>query len=389
MPLCVETEGIAAIGRPGSGKSAIIEGLAAQALARGDRVFLLDAKGSLARRLRRFQPHVLALRGANTAVWDVGADIVTYLDALEYATVMIPESHEPVWSSSSRLVQAAMIRHCQARYGRAWGWGHLNRMLSLPIPQLEKIVQRRMPEVATLLKSSGEEPSNAVLSVVLNLVAHVGGLVQTLARAERRTKRRLSLAAWARGDGSRAPIILPLDIRYHDQSAALAQLVVRLLRANLLDPDVSPGVDHRVWIFLDELPRIGKDAIGPVQDLASLGRDRGIRTVMTCQSPKQLDDLLGEAGSAALRENFGLQIICRSAGAKTRTPSPKGGSASAPCAGRIGRTARRASGRQRKFRPCRRKLSPAISACISISGDAPSFAPLCSASRIFLYLNGT
>lgn len=313
MPLNVESEGIAAIGRPGSGKSVIVEGLAAQALARGDRAFFLDVKGNLARRLRQYRPLVLALRGRNIAVWAVGADVSSELDALEFAAVLIPESREPVWAAGSRLILAAIVRHCQARYGQTWGWTQLHAALSLPIPRLEHIVHQRMPEVAKLLQSNGEDPSNTVLSLILNLVAHVGGIVQALAQAERRTDQRVSLTAWSNGRGSLRPIILPLDIRYRDQTAALGQFVMQLLRANLLAPEMPTNIDHRIWLFLDELPRIGKGAIGPVQDLAALGRDRGIRTVMTCQSPQQLVDLLGEAGAVALRENFGLQIICRAA----------------------------------------------------------------------------
>ena len=35
-----------------------------------------------------------------------------------------------------------------------------------------------------------------------------------------------------------------------------------------------------------------------------------MRSVISLQSPAQLRDIYGEAGSEALRENFGLQIIC-------------------------------------------------------------------------------
>ncbi len=64
LPQRVETEGLLLVGRPGSGKTVILEGLVAQALARGDRVFTLDIKGGLARRLRRYRPRVLSLTGA-------------------------------------------------------------------------------------------------------------------------------------------------------------------------------------------------------------------------------------------------------------------------------------------------------------------------------------
>ena len=313
MPRHVETEGLALAGPPGSGKSVLMEGFVHQAHGRKDRLFLLDVKGGLAERMRGSAPCVLSLRGRGRTVWAVGRDIRDRMDALEVATVFIPESRDPVWSAGSRLILTGVMLALIARFGDKWGWTQLRDMLALPVPRLEKIVKKRMPEVAALLQSREDEPTAATLSLIMNLLAHVSGLIGELARAETKARRRLSITDWVRGQGTRNPIVVQLDLRYREQSGAYATLLLRLLGASLLGPDLKDGIDHKIWVFLDELPRIGRAGIVPVAELASLGRSRGIRTVISYQSPKQLTELIGEDGATALRENFGLQVICGSA----------------------------------------------------------------------------
>ncbi|WP_375454847.1 type IV secretory system conjugative DNA transfer family protein [uncultured Methylobacterium sp.] len=313
MPLHVEGEGIGLLGRPGGGKSVILEGLARQALDRGDRLFLLDVKGDLPRRLRRFGPRVLSLRPGDGAVWAIGRDVRTRCDALELASAFIPESRDPVWSAGSRLILAALILYLARRLGTAWGWRHLQHLLAQPVPTLQTIVRTKMPEVAALLEGREEEPSAAALSLVMNLLAHTAGLVGELAQAEARTNERVSIADWVAGHDSTAPIVVQLDLRYREQSSAFAGMIVRLLGAEVLGPSLEDNVDHKVWIFLDELPRIGKGSAETVGELVATGRSRGIRTVVTYQAPSQLVQLLGEAGATALQDNLGLRVICRAA----------------------------------------------------------------------------
>lgn len=320
MPLHVECEGIGLLGRPGSGKTVILEGLVRQALDRGDRVFLLDVKGDLPRRLGRFGPRVLSLRPGHGAVWAIGRDVRTRRDALELAAAFIPESRDPIWSAGSRLILAALILYLARRFGTDWGWRHLNHLLAQPVPTLQTIVRTKMPEVAALLESREQEPTAAALSLVMNLLAHTGALVGALAEAEARTQERVSIAGWIAGTDGAAPLVVQLDLRYREQAAVFAGMVVRQLGAEALGPALEDDVDHKLWIVLDELPRIGKGSAETVGELVALGRSRGIRTVVTYQAPVQLVQLLGEAGATALQENLGLKVVCRAAvGESART----------------------------------------------------------------------
>ena len=308
LPTQLETEGVFLAGRPGSGKSVLLEGVADQALARGGRLVALDVKGQLANRLKDHNPWILSLSGANCAVWHIGSDLIDDADADEFAASLIPASRDPVWSEGSRLILSAMIMALHDRHGTAWGWVELDRTLSLPVDKLEPIIFDYAPSIARLLNAR-EEPASFVLSLVFNLASHVCSTVRRFASLEKAGVNRLSLREWARPTkGRRRPIVLHHDLQRRERSAALVRLALRVLSGVLLGRELPDGIDTDTWILLDEVTRIGQ--CESIADLASLGRSRGVRTVLTVQSPAQLVETYGAAGAEALRENFGTQIIC-------------------------------------------------------------------------------
>ena len=308
LPIVTEKQGILLVGQPGSGKSVILEGLLWQALARRDRVVVLDVKGGLATRIARYKPMVFSLSGPASVVWAIGQDLLTDADADEFAASLIPESKDPVWSEGSRLILAALVLYLGKRHDRRWGWRQLYKMLMQPPDKLEKIIEKVAPEVSNMIKTRGEEPATFILSLLFNLIAHVGATARRFAGMENAGARRVSLRAWATATTWRRPIVLRYDLQRRERSANFVKLTLRLLAGTLLGDEVEDGRDARVWLYLDELTRIGRsDAL---IDLVSLGRSRGVRSVVSLQSPAQLRDTYGEAGSEALRENFGLQIIC-------------------------------------------------------------------------------
>jgi hypothetical protein len=304
----LETEGLLLAGRPGSGKSVILEGVMAQALERNARVVALDVKGQLAERLKRFKPHVLSLFAEGAVVWEIGRDLVSDADADEFAACLVPDSKDPVWSDGSRLILSAMVQALRARRGAAWGWTELYDLLSTPIEKLEPVILDFAPGIARLL-SAREEPASFIVSLMFNLAAHVTATARRFAAMEENGAWKLSLRRWASSASKhRNPIVLHYDLQRRERSGAMVRLALRVLSGVVLGREVRDGVDSDTWIFLDEIARLGR--CDPLADLASLGRSRGIRVVMTVQSPAQLVDTYGAAGAEALRENFATQLIC-------------------------------------------------------------------------------
>jgi len=304
LPIVTEKEGILLMGSPGSGKSVIAEGMMNQALARRDRVLALDVKGQLSERFARYRPLVFDLAGANSVVWAIGQDLQDDADADEFAASLIPESRDPVWAEGSRLILSAIIQHLQAERGKDWGWRNLHNMLSKPPGELEPMIRKIAPDVAGMIMTRGEEPANFVVSLQFNLIAHVGATARRFAKLEQDGVRPRSLRAWAVAGQWRRPIILRYDLQRRDRSAAFVKLVLRILAGTILGGEVEDEHDWRIWLFLDEVARVGIDKCPAITDLAALGRSRGVRTVVTVQSPAQLKE------SEAFRENFGLQVVC-------------------------------------------------------------------------------
>ena len=238
LPIVTEQQGILLVGQPGSGKSVILEGLLWQALARRDRVVALDVKGRLATRIAKYKPIVFSLSGPASAVWAIGQDLLTDVDADEFAASLIPESKDPVWSEGSRLILAALVLYLGKHHGRRWGWRHLYNTLTQPPEKLEEIVRKVAPEVANMIQTRGEEPATFILSLLFNLTAHVGATARRFARMENAGARRVSLRAWAAATTWRRPIVLRYDLQRRDRSANFVKLALRLLAGTLLGDEV-------------------------------------------------------------------------------------------------------------------------------------------------------
>ncbi|KAH2823834.1 hypothetical protein KXV85_001392, partial [Aspergillus fumigatus] len=221
-----------------------------------------------------------------------------------FAASLIPDSRDPVWAEGSRLILSAIVQYFQSERGRQWGWRDLHDMLAKPPGELEHMIRRIAPEVAAMIMTRGEDPATFVLSLQFNLIAHVGAAARRFARLEQNGARPASLRAWAVAGQWRRPIILRYDLQRRERSAAFVKLVLRVLAGTILGADVEDERDWRIWLFLDEVARIGIDKCPAITDLAALGRSRGVRTIVTVQSPAQLKE------SEAFRENFGLQIVC-------------------------------------------------------------------------------
>ena len=325
MPVGVETEHFLLFGKPGGGKSVILENLAWQAIRRGDRVLMVDVKGNLPRRVqRRFKnlvPHLLGLAGSQAEAWDVGLDIKSRADAAELAAILIKETRDPIWSDGSRLILVGVIGGLVKKYGAKWGWRHLHQVLGTSLEEIEAVVLKNSPEIQQLLRRSGKEPSNAMLSLLMTLIANVAEISATLAAVEATAQKRFSIRTWAENKSGNAPVVIRHDQSRPEQAKAFARLIVAIMGRALLSDAVQDEFDHRIWLIIDELPRLGRI---DMDDLAALGRSRGVRLVCSVQSLAQLKQVGGADFAEGFVENFGIRVITQlSSGEAAKTISER------------------------------------------------------------------
>ncbi|WMT85527.1 type IV secretion system DNA-binding domain-containing protein [Pelagibacterium sp. 26DY04] len=312
LPRRAEHESMFILGLPGSGKSVIAEGLMRQAIERGDRLLCVDVKGNLIDRMvRLFGKTVANVVGMEPGggIWAIGGDVTSRMTASRVAALLIPASKDPVWSAASRLLLAALLVKLVQSRGRSWGWTEIRQSISRPVEEIAAELAPTMRQVAEMLRGRDGEPSSMALSTLFNMVSHIDDLVQTCADLEAEGWPRVSLRAWITGKGRRV-LILRHDLGNRELSGRLLAAMVRAVSSDLLSRHLEDNIDHGIWIFADELPRIGT-AAKDVSDLASLGRSRGIRVVASAQSQAQLEEKMSPAAAEALTENFGKVIVCK------------------------------------------------------------------------------
>lgn len=312
LPRKAEHESMFVLGLPGSGKSVIAEGLMRQAIERGDRLLCVDVKGTLADRIAR----LFGVKTANVAgmepgggVWAIGRDIANRMTASRIAALLIPESKDPVWSAASRLLLAGLLMLLIQAWGRNWGWVELRKSISRPVEEISADLAPTMRQVAEMLRNRDGEPTSMALSTLFNMISHIDDLVETCAGLEAEGWPLVSLRAWIAGK-SCPVLVLRHDLGNRELSERLLTAMLRAASSDLLSRHVEDNIDHGIWIFADELPRIGA-AAKDVSELASLGRSRGIRVVASAQSLAQLEEKLSPAAAEALTENFDKIIICK------------------------------------------------------------------------------
>lgn len=312
MPRQLEAEHMLLVGGTGAGKTTILQGILDGALKLGDRVLALDVKGDMTARWPSDEFVLLSSDDERCARWDIGRDIRTADDAMEFAMELIPETSDPSWSAGARRVLAALVQVLQAKAAvrrAVWGWHHLDTLLQKPVAELHALLATDHPAEASFIDVTNDATLKQAMSFYLVMVANAGQIVRVCASAGKggKNNRLLSIRDWANGAGPNA-----LLLRQSQRQPQLSATIVRLVLKIVADTVVSQALQEEpapIWIVLDELPQIGRCAAVP--RLAAIGRSAGVRLVAAIQSPAQLRDIYGRETAQALADNLATKIVGR------------------------------------------------------------------------------
>lgn len=318
MPRPLEAEHILITGGTGAGKTTILQTILGSALKLGDRMLVLDVKGDMTARVPSADIVILSLDDRRAARWDIGRDIRTRDDALEFAIELVAETSDPSWSSGARRVLAALVQVLQrksADHGRSWNWRHLDALLRRPVAELHAFLKPEHPAEAAFIDVTNEAMLKQVMSFYLVLITNAGLIASACAMARGKHGQPLSIREWAEGRGAQV-LLLQQSPRQPELSATIARLVLKIVA----DAVVSRAMQEKpspIWLALDELPQLGKCAAVP--RLAAIGRSAGVRLIAVVQSPAQLRDVYGHEAAQALIDNFATKIVGRVASGGTAT----------------------------------------------------------------------
>lgn len=285
-----ETKHFVICGGTGSGKTVSVSHIATQAIARQDRILIIDYKG-----LTEKMPGDVTIADPTDergALWDVASDIKTQYDAEECARRMIPDSgKDPFWSNGSRAILAGLMTHCIKTKPNKWGFTDLANLMRQPVESYAKIMQESYPQALAFVSNA---ESNTTDSLIKNMSVTAGFIFQlAAAEAAAGDRERISFREWIQNPNTKnRTIVLKINDAFAQLSAAFNQAAIGVICGRVSSlPDVPP-TKNRVWIIADEFPRLGK-VIGWDQFLA-VGRSKSLRIVTVLQSVSQLRATFGE-----------------------------------------------------------------------------------------------
>ncbi len=317
LTLRQETEGLALVGAPGTGKTVTLRRIIQQALQRGDLVVVHDAKGEYSEWLLAAYPMVTALLAPwdrRARPWVLGEDLCTRLDAQDGAAAFIPEvvgDRNPFWRAAARgVLEGVLLTEIADHTGTdaPWSWRDLwddwfSVGRTATARRLARSAEGRAA-ASTIAGDAVKASSEDVWATLLSIIAPLKHLAA--AWPEAAPARSISVRAWLAGASSQV-VILPTLSQYHELGKVVARLWVEASARQLLSmPD---SATRRVWFVLDEVPVLGD--LPALLRLTTHSRAKGGRVAMGTQDLGQLRAAWGRDRATALLNSCAALMVFR------------------------------------------------------------------------------
>lgn len=285
-----------AIGASGSGKTAYLLRLISAARARGDKMLIHDVKGDFTAKIEG--PFtLLAPHDRRSAIWDIGRDIKSEIDAVELAGRLIVEGRDPFWSQAAQALLIGWIIYLMRTQGEAWGWSDLAELAEANREDLLNVMKEHYPAALTFVDQENAMTSSVIASLKAPLM-FVRMLGQAWPADDLRP--RFSFRNWLFSDVENertvvfqsAPNLPKLSAIWINSAVQFSASIC--ISATMTDNARSAALkdQRRLWFILDELPALKK--LPGVESLIALGRSKGIRVLAAVQDFEQLVEVYGQ-----------------------------------------------------------------------------------------------
>ena len=309
------------VGGSGAGKTTILWPMINQIVERGDKAIIFSFKGDFEQKIgtgerigKQFA--LLAPWDNRSALWALGKDILTRLDAEALANTLIPapeKSDNPMWTNGARSLVTGIISDVQREHGEDWGFAELAKRCAEALADfkvLKEIITRENPVAASLI--SGGADSKTTTSFLANISAYLTHVVNLGVAADdlkdvARSKQ-WSVNGWISG---KVPAIAILGFRPSAKSISKAwcSSLIEQIVLKLEDlPDINSPDERRIWLILDEVPRLGK--VPSITEALDVLRSKGVRIALGCQGINQIE----EEYSKAIARDWAMQTATKIVG---------------------------------------------------------------------------
>lgn len=324
----LETSHTLIVGGAGAGKTTILWPMIQQIIARGDRAIVFSFKGDFEQRIgagkkigKQFA--LLAPWDNRSALWAVGRDIQTRLDAEALVNTLIPEppggsKADPMWTNGSRSLLVGIISDVQREHGINWGFAELARRSAEALadfPTLKRIIERESPQAYSLISGGADSKTTAsflaTIASFLTQVINLGVAADNLGKSTA-SGRQWSVNSWLSGSPS-SPVPRVAVLGFRPSAKAISQAwgssIIEQVVLKLSDlPDISPD-RRRVWLILDEVPKLGQ--VPSITDALETLRSKGVRVVLGAQGIDQIEEAYSKNVARSWATQTAVKIIGR------------------------------------------------------------------------------
>lgn len=312
LPRGRENEGILLAGSPGSGKTQIIYPILQEVRRRGtDKIILYDYKANYTEAISgETDVALLAPWDSRSLRWSLGRDISSPLSCHSAARILIPSSSresQPYFPDTARDVLQATMFRLDAE-GNSWSFADLWEKLSMGKDKLGAFISKTdLGRAAAEHLRSDPKSSSSIYSTLLQKT----GELMWLAKAWQEGN--FSVRKWVRDTSPIKTLIISGLPGYKEIAHAASNLALHMAVNEILSlPD---DLNRRIWLFLDELPRLG--ALDILLEAFAAGRSKGLCVVAGIQDIGQIQEKYGRDLAQTISNTFNSKIILRSTDPQT------------------------------------------------------------------------
>lgn len=303
-----ETRGIFIEGAVGSGKTVAIDFILRQAIARGDKIILYDTKGDFAPKIA--ERIVLNPFAVGSAVWAIARDVQTADQARQLARMLVPSEtgKDDFWSNAANAILSGIFIVLQSEKPQRWTFRDVLGMLLSP---REAVIEKLKQHSPTAAMFFGEKGGTSVEQGVLaTLSAKLSPFIEPLAISWGDPSDQVtgfSFGSWLLSEDTETKVIVLQGSPEHaDAASAWIRMAINFIAGIVVSPRVENDGPLRLWLFVDELPSLG--SVPRLADIVDRGRQKGVRTVVACQSLAQLALHYADWAQSA-ESTFGIRIL--------------------------------------------------------------------------------
>ena len=298
IPMPTKTEALHVLvnGATGTGKSVLLREMVASALARGDRMVIVDPNGDMFSKFGTKKDCILNPYDSRTQGWSFFNEIQNEYDYHRYALSIVPRGKTDdaeEWASYGRLLLRETARKLaligQPSVHALFHW--------TTIEEPEKLRAFLQGTLAESLFAGSSEASRALSSARFVLS-------DKLAEHLSMPAGEFSIRQWLTQEDAGNLYITWRE----DMSVALKPLIsawVDVLCTSVLS--LPEDDNRRIWLVIDELATLEK--LASLEAALTKGRKHGLRVVAGLQSTSQVDDIYGLKTAQTLRSCFRTLVV--------------------------------------------------------------------------------